>query len=84
MVLRGFEHLHAPFQLLPPLSDELAVTPVGLPTFLRFARFRVIGISLSVIGLQVRRETVQSAKGWPSFPCQPLAVALVRLTATIN
>ena len=44
-----------------------AVTPFGLPTVLRFARFRARDISLSVIGLQVRRETAQIAKGWPSF-----------------
>ena len=42
-----------------------AATRLGLPTVLRFARFRVMGISLSAIGLQVRRETAQIAKGWP-------------------
>ena len=34
---------------------------------MRFARFRVIDISLALIGLQVCRETAQIAKGWPSF-----------------
>ena len=37
----------------------------GLPTVLRFARFRSMDISLSMLGLQVRRETAQIAKGWP-------------------
>ena len=36
--------------LCPTVLAGAAVTPFGLPTVLRFARFRVIGISLSVIG----------------------------------
>ena len=43
----------------------------GLPTVLRFARFRVIGFSLALNGLHVRRETAQIAKGWPSFRTSP-------------
>ena len=77
--LRGFEHLHAPFQLLTTncltVLLEVVVHSFGRPTFLRFARFRAICISLSVIELLARRETAQSAKGWPSFPFQPPAVA---------
>ena len=46
-------------------------TDSGLPTVLRFARFRVIGFSLALNGLQVRRETAQIAKGWPSFRTSP-------------
>ncbi len=42
-------------------------SPLGLPPVLRFARFRVMSISLALIGLSVRRETAQTAKGWPSF-----------------
>ena len=39
----------------------------GLPAVLRFARFRVIGIPLVLVGLEVKRETAQTAKAWPSF-----------------
>ena len=42
-------------------------TPFGLPSFLRFARFRVIGIPLAMMGLEVHRETAQNAKAWPFF-----------------
>ena len=42
-------------------------TDFGLPTVLRFVRFRVSWISLSLTVLQVRRETAQTAKAWPSF-----------------
>ena len=38
---------------------------IGLPTFLRFARFRVIGIPMAMIVLEISRETAQTAKGWP-------------------
>ena len=33
------------------LWREVAVTPFGLPTVLRFARFRAIGIPLALISL---------------------------------
>ena len=42
-------------------------TPFGLPSFLRFARFRAIGIPLAMMGLEVHRETAQNAKAWPFF-----------------
>ena len=60
----------ARFQFEERQSDRgggSGVTPFGLPTVLRFAQFRVIGISMPLIGLQVHRETAQIAKGWPSF-----------------
>ena len=49
---------------------------IGLPTFLRFARFRAIGTLLSLIGFYDCRETAQTAKAWPSFPLPSSAVAL--------
>ena len=69
-LLRDLKQLKARVQLLPTLSDSGGRSvrpPFGLPTVLRFARFRVMDISLSVIELQVRRETAQIAKGWPFF-----------------
>ena len=69
-LLRDSSAVFARFAFSETLSDCVAgslAAPFGLPTFLRFARFRIVGISLSVIGLQVRRETAQIAKGWPSF-----------------
>ena len=38
-----------------------------LPSFLRFARFRVIDILLTTKELEVRREMAQNAKAWPFF-----------------
>ena len=73
--------------MLPTPSDSVAQgdrPPFGLPTVLRFARFRVIYISLALISLQVRRETAQTAKGWPFLLLPSFAVALLRLPATIN
>ena len=42
-------------------------TDYGLPTFFRFARFRVMGVSSALIVLELGRETAQTEKGWPSF-----------------
>ena len=64
-ILFGWEH--CPTVLASRRGDTDNRSPFGLPTVLRFARFRARDISLSVIGLQVRRETAQIAKGWPSF-----------------
>ena len=75
-LLRASKQLIVRFQLLLALSDSVGgepgmcrydypCPPIGLPTFLRFARFRAICILLPTIGLQVCRETAQSAKGWP-------------------
>ena len=44
---------------------EVGARNFGLPTVLRFARFRVTGILVALIGLMVSRETAQTAKGWP-------------------
>ena len=52
-------------QLCPTVVAGAADTPLGLVTVLRFVRLRVMDISLSASGLQVRRETAQIAKGWP-------------------
>ena len=54
-----------------------------LPTVLRFARFCVIDISLALIGLTVRRETAQIAKGWP-FSVPVSRGRAPSLPATIN
>ena len=51
----------------PTVVAAEAVTPFGLPTFFRFARFRVMGISVALIVLELGRETAQTEKGWPSF-----------------
>ena len=81
------QQLFARFQLLPTLSDSVVQgdrPPFGLPTVLRFARFRVIYISLALISLQVRRETAQTAKGWPFLLLPSFADALLRLPAAID
>ena len=62
------KHLFARFHLRrhsPTVLAEAAVTHFGLPTFLRFARSRVIGIPMAMIVLEIGRETAQTAKGWP-------------------
>ena len=56
----------------------------GLSTFLRFARFRVIGISLLLIWSPSPPRNGANRKRLAIFPFQPLAVALLRLPATIN
>ena len=64
------QQLRAHFHFIkhcPTVLEEVGARNFGLPTVLRFARFRVIGISLALTGLQVRRETAQIAKCWPSF-----------------
>ena len=43
-------------------SGSLTLWPSDV---LRFARFRVIGIPLALIVLELGRETAQTAKGWP-------------------
>ena len=81
------KQLRARFELLTTLSDSGARgdrPPFGLPTVLRFARFRAIGIQLALISIQVRRETAQTAKGWPFFLLPSSAVALFRVSATVN
>ena len=102
-LLRGFQHLRARFSFCRHCSTVLAGEKVShfcLPMVLRFARFRIMDISLSMIGLQVRRETAQIAKGWPfSVPASRISperecasceagamrgVALLRLPTTIN
>ena len=51
----------------PTVLAEVGARNFGLPTVLRFARFRVTGILVALIELMVSRETAQTAKGWPFF-----------------
>ena len=59
-ILFGWEHC-------PTVLAEVGARNFGLPTVLRFARFRVTGILVALIELMVSRETAQTAKGWPFF-----------------
>ena len=82
-----FQHLRARFVFRghsPTVLSADAVTPFGLPTIFRFARFRVIDNSLALNVLELSRETAQTEKKLAIFPFQPHAVALLRISATIN
>ena len=64
-------------------NDGSGRADFGLPTVLRFARFRVIGISLALMGVQVCREAAQIAKAWP-FSVPALRGRAPALSAAIN